>query len=531
MSNLISLGAIHKVTNKYVYPTIAKKADEHFCPDCNNDVIVVQGEILRHHFRHKSDKGRPCYYYDKPHESQIHKDAKLLMKTLLENKTQIEFTRKCQSCQVSDKIKLPEMTKDSIITSEHRFTYNNAVKIADVAHTLNGEIQCIYEICHTHKTSDEDRPEPWVEINAESLIKSVNNKIAVLHNLVFNILCKRRFKCDSCIKFTCQQAQIQQEQYEEMKRKMQEEQQEKIKQEQQEQQERMKQIENNKIKNTMNLIRGLNRIKFVYLNVPYEQKDYMKKSFSLKWETEHRLWYISREKYETMIMKKKDELEQYVVWWVCEDCENMNAICDDCWKADICLTSYIVHGVGNQGSINRTNYTNNMLSNMTSMKYLHPTARLKALYDKLSDYIIQQPPEPKLKNAKNIFMNWFSYDRQENGSMFLLPPFELRDYDGCDDYWDFLEHGFDFPDFPEYNPDVVMYDKSNCKYLIYFRKRQGFDNIQHNIQQQAYANQFGNNDQVYFIDPDWIISAHQILGPDRVPLTIKHENIFSCELE
>ena len=117
MSNLISLCAIHKVTNKYVYPTIAKKADEHFCPDCNNDVIVVQGEILRHHFRHKkTDKVHPCKYYDKPNESQIHKDAKMLMKTLLENKTPIEFTRKCQSCQKSDKFKLPEMTKDSIIT-------------------------------------------------------------------------------------------------------------------------------------------------------------------------------------------------------------------------------------------------------------------------------------------------------------------------------------------------------------------------------------------------------------------------------
>jgi hypothetical protein len=372
MSNLISLGAIHKVTNKYVYPTIAKKADEHFCPDCNNDVIVVQGEILRHHFRHKSDKVRPCYYYDKPNESQIHKDAKMLMKTLLKNKTPIEITRKCQSCQKSDKFKLPEMTKDSIITLEHRFTYNNAVKIADVAHTLNGEIQCIYEICHTHKTSDEDRPEPWVEIDAESLIKSVNNKIAVLHNIVFNILCKRRYKCDSCIK----EEQIQQEQYEEMKRKMQEEQQEKIKQEQQEQQKRMKQIENNKIKNTMNLIRGLDRSEFVYLNVPYEQKDYMKRKFSLKWEKNHRLWYISREKYETMIMKKKDELEQYVVWWVCEDCENMNTICDDCWNNDICLYKTFVY----------TKYTNYMLSNMTSMKYLHPTARLKAVlskYDKL----------------------------------------------------------------------------------------------------------------------------------------------------
>ena len=376
MANLISLGAINKVTGKYVYPPIAKKADEYVCPDCNNDVIVVKGKILRHHFRHKNDKERPCYYYDKPNESQIHKDAKMLMKTLLENKIPIEFKRTCQSCQKSDIIKLPKITKDSIITLEHRFTYNNKLKIADVAHTQNGEIQCIYEICHTHQTSDEDRPEPWVEVDARKLIHQANNRIVVLYGYVLNISCKR-LKCDSCIK---------------------KQQQEKKKQEQ-EQQELIKQHEIYKIKNTKDLIRELDRISFVWLNVPYSQKDDIKKMGG-KWDNEHKLWYISREKYKHT--KHRAKLDQYVVWWVCQDCENMNAICDDCWENDICLTEYIGDSLDYSYSFYSMFYIMN--HEMENMMYLHPTARLKALFVKLADYIIKQhPPESKLKNAKKHF--------------------------------------------------------------------------------------------------------------------------------
>ena len=48
------------------------------------DVIFRNGKIKQPHFaHHKSDN--PCYYYDKPCETQIHKDAKLLMKSLLDN--------------------------------------------------------------------------------------------------------------------------------------------------------------------------------------------------------------------------------------------------------------------------------------------------------------------------------------------------------------------------------------------------------------------------------------------------------------
>ena len=150
---------------------------------------------------------------------------------------------------------------------------------------------------------------------------------------------------------------------------------------------------------------------------------------------------------------------------------------------------------------------------------------MKALYDKLSDYIIQQPPEPKLKNAKNIFINWFS--KHHKG---IKPPLPFKfhcdtyssDYE-CDDYEEMMWRGYQLPDIPKYNPDVVMCHKSTVIYIVYFRKLQGFDDVK-----KEYADY---TDAAYFIDPDWVISAHKILGPDRVPLTIEHEKIFSCELE
>jgi competence CoiA-like predicted nuclease len=75
MSQLLSLGAINKLTGEYVYPKIANKKDEYICPECNKDLILVQGKIRVHHFRHKVDSINPCHHYSKPTESQIHKNV------------------------------------------------------------------------------------------------------------------------------------------------------------------------------------------------------------------------------------------------------------------------------------------------------------------------------------------------------------------------------------------------------------------------------------------------------------------------
>ena len=190
----MSLGAINKLTGQYTYPKIAKKTDKYICIECHNDLTLAQGEIRVHYFRHRVDDSKnPCLYYNKPTESQVHKDAKMLLKHLLETKTPIQFKRLCVCCNNNIDLDLPEITETSIVELEYRFKHNEHQRIADVAHTLDGSTKCIYEICHTHKTSSENRPEPWVEIDANSLISIAN---ANNEELIIN--CIRRERCQEC---------------------------------------------------------------------------------------------------------------------------------------------------------------------------------------------------------------------------------------------------------------------------------------------------------------------------------------------
>jgi hypothetical protein len=193
MNTIHSLGAINKHTGEYIYPKIANKKDEYSCPDCRKDLILCQGEIRVHHFRHKVDTINPYHYYNKPSESQIHKDAKMLMKMLLDKKTPIAFIRNCANCKKNEEFEIPEISETSIIHLEYRFEYNG-LKIADVAYLDADEIVSIFEICNTHKTCSEKRPEPWFEIDALTLIGIANDNN-------FNSLkipCIRCEKCEKC---------------------------------------------------------------------------------------------------------------------------------------------------------------------------------------------------------------------------------------------------------------------------------------------------------------------------------------------
>jgi len=190
----LSIGAINKFTGEYVYPKIANKKDEYICPECNKDLILVKGEVRIHHFRHKVDNVNPCHHYSNPTESQVHKDAKLLLKTLLERKIPIKFIRNCCSCKKNEEYEIPEMTETSKIILEYRFEYNG-LKIADLAYMDDDELLCVFEICNTHKTSSENRQEPWFEISAKTLISIANDNCLTL----LKIPCIRCEKCNDCI--------------------------------------------------------------------------------------------------------------------------------------------------------------------------------------------------------------------------------------------------------------------------------------------------------------------------------------------
>jgi len=195
MTTHLLMGALNKTTKLYEYPKIASKENKYICPDCEKDVILRKGDIRIHHFAHFKDEN-PCNYYNNPGESQIHKDAKFLFKSLLENKKIIYFNRKCNKCSCcSDEFLIKDYTDKSIILNEYRFLFNDKYKIADVAYLEDNKLKYIFEICYKHRTSSENRPEPWFEIDAESLIKDINTNSSDK----ISIKCIRNKTCEKCI--------------------------------------------------------------------------------------------------------------------------------------------------------------------------------------------------------------------------------------------------------------------------------------------------------------------------------------------
>jgi hypothetical protein len=209
MSTHFSMGAINKTTNKYEYPKIANKINKYKCPFCEKDVIFRNGKIKQPHFAH-CKSNTPCSYYEKPNETQIHKDAKLLMKTLLDNKTTLHFYRKCNYCNeennsVESFLRVAKLFThkindydDSQAYIEYKFTYNESRKSADVALLQKNELKYIFEICYKNKTKEENRPEPWFEIKAETLINEINSGETINKDDEIKIECIRDYKCDIC---------------------------------------------------------------------------------------------------------------------------------------------------------------------------------------------------------------------------------------------------------------------------------------------------------------------------------------------
>ena len=178
-------------TRQYTSPTKASKKERYVCPDCDKEVRPIQGLIKMHHFRHKTDTLQPCHYYDRPSESQLHKNGKELLKTMLEKKIKIEFARACLSCDREEVYEIPEMTESSSLAKEYRFEFNGGKRIADLAYLDDNKLFCIFEIYATHKTAEDDRPEPWFEIDAKQLIQTAEVGCAP-------IPCIRRELCDGC---------------------------------------------------------------------------------------------------------------------------------------------------------------------------------------------------------------------------------------------------------------------------------------------------------------------------------------------
>lgn len=179
MTDKLQLGALETETNQYVSPTEALKGKNYKCIECDNKVIIKKGTIRRAHFAHYSQTN-VCSYYDHPNESQIHKDAKMLMAKLLTDKKRIQFIWCCDypKCYKtpSNTYEFQEMPsilykEGDEVKMEYRDKYNKW--IADIVIVNKGDVRYIIEIKNTHATTIV-RPEPWYEVDASEFIQQIN---------------------------------------------------------------------------------------------------------------------------------------------------------------------------------------------------------------------------------------------------------------------------------------------------------------------------------------------------------------------
>lgn len=194
-TKLIALGAINKHTGEYTTPVAAVKGAAYSCPDCAKDLMLCRGEVRAPHFRHFADMN-PCTYYSKPTESQIHNDAKLLVKRLFESRVPVTVFQTCAACGGEIETEFEGADDTTSVRLEYRFTYKEKERVADVAIVSGGAVEpaAIFEIYKTHKTDESARPEPWFELDAPALLTMEGNAGPGL----VRIPCIRRVHCDDC---------------------------------------------------------------------------------------------------------------------------------------------------------------------------------------------------------------------------------------------------------------------------------------------------------------------------------------------
>lgn len=191
------LGAFNVSTNEYVRPEKGNKKDSYNCPDCSKDIIYCQGDVITPYFRHKKDD-IPCSYYTSPSESQLHKAGKAILTSMIKEGRAITILRSCCSnkCVNVDDFVIPLMDDDTRVEIEYSFKYNDERKYADVAYLQDDNIIAIFEVFYKHRTKENNRPEPWFELEAIDILTNTMN---------YTFECKRKIYCDKCLESMTEQ--------------------------------------------------------------------------------------------------------------------------------------------------------------------------------------------------------------------------------------------------------------------------------------------------------------------------------------
>ena len=189
-------GAMHKDTGLYTMPQFASKTDLYCCPGCDEELVLCRGKVRQPYFRHKVDSECRNLLNSHP-ETFIHKCAKDRIKYAIENNPSISMNRICSDCKEVCTNTFSKESDDRVVL-EHRFYYDSLLRIADVAcirkreHTYSGNNDFIVEVCNTHVTRDDCRPEPWFEVDASTIVNTPVHELSTMN-------CIREYKCSNCI--------------------------------------------------------------------------------------------------------------------------------------------------------------------------------------------------------------------------------------------------------------------------------------------------------------------------------------------
>lgn len=197
MSEHLRLGALEKETGNYVYPLIARKGIKYACPSCERDVIFKAGAIKKPYFAHKKSTS-PCFYYDRPNETQIHKEGKQILDRVLRDKRSFEVLRECKHCFTRNALHVMFSSEEYENTEskiEYRFVFNEKTRVADVALLKDSNLFAVFEVLHSHATLEGDRPEPWFEFRGIEIIEECNKQ----SDTMLQLRCVRQYKCNECI--------------------------------------------------------------------------------------------------------------------------------------------------------------------------------------------------------------------------------------------------------------------------------------------------------------------------------------------
>ena len=199
--------ALNILTGTYQSPIFADKKYEYMCPDpsCNEKVFLKKGEKNIPHFCHK--KNTNCKRYDTAAtESELHKEAKHILRDLLSRDYNVFFEKKCKgclnsSCETTSLRQCNKLNENEKIHEEYNFTFDDRNLTADLAKVSHqddiSEIEELYEIYNTHRTQEKDRPSyiRWYEVKAEEVCNKVTQ---IKEDKKIILKCNRVWQCEQC---------------------------------------------------------------------------------------------------------------------------------------------------------------------------------------------------------------------------------------------------------------------------------------------------------------------------------------------